>query len=41
VDPNAKTGPNGFGSGGFVSATGSLVYRIDFENEPSATAPAQ
>jgi RHS repeat-associated protein len=40
-DPNKKTGPAGFGSAGFVLPDTVLPYRIDFENEPSATAPAQ
>ena len=40
-DPNAKTAPGGFGSEGFLSSDGFLPYRIDFENESTATAPAQ
>ena len=40
-DPNALTGPGGFGSAGFVAAGTTLPYRIDFENSTSATAPAQ
>ena len=40
-DPNAKTGPAGFGPDGFVSSDSAVPYRIDFENEASATAPAQ
>ena len=40
-DPNAKFGPTGYGPSHFVSATSVLPYRIDFENDPSATAPAQ
>jgi len=40
-DPNEKTGPAGFGNAGFISGEGTLGYRIDFENESSATAPAQ
>ncbi len=40
-DPNQKIGPAGFGTGGFIAPTRALPYRIDFENEPSATAPAQ
>jgi RHS repeat-associated protein len=39
-DPNDKIGP-GYGSQGFVAADAALPYRIDFENDPSATAPAQ
>jgi RHS repeat-associated protein len=41
VDPNAKTSPAGFGPLGFISPIQTADYRIDFENEPSATAPAQ
>ena len=41
TDPNAKTGPSGFGTGAFVSADSVLPYRINFENKPTATAPAQ
>jgi RHS repeat-associated protein len=40
-DPNAKVGPSGSGTGGFVQANWVPAYRIDFENEPSATSPAQ
>ena len=40
-DPNAKTGPAGFSTAGFIWPTQTSSYRIDFENEPSATAPAQ
>jgi RHS repeat-associated protein len=40
IDPNDKTGP-GFGSQGFVAAGTTQPYRVDFENDPSATAPAQ
>jgi RHS repeat-associated protein len=40
-DPNQKTGPAGFGLQGFIAAESLLPYRIDFENEASATAPAQ
>jgi hypothetical protein len=41
TDPNEKTGPAGFGPAAFVAATETLPYRIDFENDASATAPAQ
>ena len=41
TDPNAKTGPTGFGTNGFITASGTLAYRIDFENETNASAPAQ
>jgi RHS repeat-associated protein/uncharacterized repeat protein (TIGR01451 family) len=40
-DPNQMTGPAGFGVSGFISANALLPYRIDFENEPTSTAPAQ
>ncbi|MCY2987964.1 MAG: dockerin type I domain-containing protein [Planctomycetota bacterium] len=40
-DPNEKTGPAGFGTASFISDNGALAYRVDFENESSATAPAQ
>jgi hypothetical protein len=40
-DPNDKYGPGGFGSSHFVTPTAVLPYRIDFENDPTATAPAQ
>ncbi len=41
ADPNAKYGPAGYGVAGFIAADQILPYQIDFENEPSATAPAQ
>jgi hypothetical protein len=41
VDPNQKLGPAGYGSAGFISGNESLSYRVDFENDPGATAPAQ
>ncbi|HTK77203.1 MAG TPA: Ig-like domain repeat protein, partial [Gemmataceae bacterium] len=40
-DPNQKTGAAGFGPQAFVTPDGLLAYRIDFENEPTATAAAQ
>src|SRR5262249_12463753 len=40
-DPNSATGPAGVGSQNFISSNSVLPYRIDFENDPSATAPAQ
>jgi hypothetical protein len=40
-DPNDKFGPAGFGPAGFVAPGGTFPYRIDFENEATATAPAQ
>ena len=41
LDPNDKIGPAGFGAQGFVSDQGVFSYRIDFENQPTATAAAQ
>ncbi len=42
TDPNAKFGPAGYGSQGFIAnAASPLPYRVDFENDPTATAPAQ
>ncbi len=41
MDPNEKTGPSGAGPQHFVRPTGVLPYRIDFENDETATAPAQ
>ena len=40
-DPNYISGPEGFGTGGFVSDASVLPYSIAFENEANATAPAQ
>jgi RHS repeat-associated protein len=40
-DPNAKSGPAGYGPEGFIAADAALPYRISFENDPTATAPAQ
>jgi hypothetical protein len=40
-DPNAKIGPAGFGSQGWVSGGATLPYTIEFENSTNATAPAQ
>jgi hypothetical protein len=40
-DPNAMLGPAGYGREGFVALAGPFPYRIDFENDPTATAPAQ
>ena len=40
-DPNEMTGPAGFGSPGYIAPFSVAPYRIDFENEPTATAPAQ
>ena len=40
-DPNQKLGPAGYGTQVFVNANERFDYRIDFENDASATAPAQ
>ena len=40
-DPNLKTGPAGYGAANYVGAGRLLSYRVDFENEPDATAAAQ
>jgi RHS repeat-associated protein len=40
-DPNQKTGPAGAGDAGYIYPGGDFAYRIDFENESTATAPAQ
>ena len=40
-DPNEMIGPTGYGPERFVPARSPLFYRINFENLPEATAPAQ
>ena len=40
-DPNGMVGPVGYGSENFVNGNQLLSYEIDFENSPTATAPAQ
>ncbi len=41
-DPNAMLGPAGYGTANFVTDAGAVFpYQIDFENDPTATAPAQ
>ena len=40
-DPNSLLGPAGFGSAGFIPPGAIMPYRINFENDPAATAPAQ
>ncbi|MCC7339273.1 MAG: hypothetical protein IT422_29625, partial [Pirellulaceae bacterium] len=40
-DPNEKTGPAGYGEQNFVAAGETLPYKIEFENDKEATAPAQ
>src|SRR5262249_27377764 len=39
--PNALYGPGGYGPNGFVVPETVFAYRITFENDPIATAPAQ
>jgi hypothetical protein len=41
LDPNAMLGPAGYGPQNFVADGTPLPYQIDFENAPTATAPAQ
>lgn len=41
IDPNAKFGPSGEGEGHDILKNTPLPYRITFENDPSALAPAQ
>ena len=40
-DPNSLDGPGGYGPQHFVETAELLPYRINFENDKSATAPAQ
>jgi RHS repeat-associated protein len=40
-DPNQKLGPVGAGAAHYVLPGATLPYRIDFENDKDATAPAQ
>lgn len=40
-DPNEKDGPVGQGEEQFIGAGDELLYRVYFENEADATAPAQ
>jgi len=41
MDPNQKLGPAGYGPQGYVAPAKPMAYTVDFENDPSATAPAQ
>ena len=41
TDPNSMLGPAGYGPSSFVANSATLPYQIDFENDPTATAPAQ
>jgi hypothetical protein len=40
-DPNSMVGPAGYGAQNFVADTATLPYQVNFENDPTATAPAQ
>ncbi len=40
-DPNQKLGPAGYSNAHYMADGGPASYRIDFENDPTATAPAQ
>ena len=40
-DPNEISAPLGYGDGHYISADHVLEYKIEFENDPNATAPAQ
>lgn len=41
LDPNEKSAPAGGGTNHYVAGDALLTYRIDFENDAKATAPAQ
>jgi RHS repeat-associated protein len=41
TDPNFISGPSGYGTPEFVPDGGAFPYAINFENKPSAPAPAQ
>jgi RHS repeat-associated protein len=41
LDPNEKDGPAGYGPDRLVSRDALLPYRVEFENDSTATAPAQ
>lgn len=41
ADPNDKSGLTGSGSPRWIAGSETLAYTIDFENVPTATAPAQ
>lgn len=40
-DPNDIIGPDGYGEANWIKASDALPYKIRFENQASATAPAQ
>jgi hypothetical protein len=39
-DPNLKSGPHGYGRKRYIASASRLPYLVEFENKPSATAPA-
>ena len=39
-DPNEKISLKGYGDGNYINKNESLIYRINFENKSTATAPA-
>lgn len=41
VDPNALTGPEGYGPKHYIPADTLIAYQIAFENDSGASAPAQ
>jgi len=41
VDPNELTGPKGYGDAHYIPIDQLIAYRIDFENDKEASAPAQ
>jgi len=41
IDPNSKIGPIGIGLESYIGLGYPLIYRVDFENESTATAPCQ
>ena len=41
IDPNSLVGPAGYGSQAFVANGEVLPYQVNFENDRTATAPAQ
>jgi RHS repeat-associated protein len=41
LDPNEKDGPAGYGPDRLVARDALLPYRVEFENDSTATAPAQ
>jgi hypothetical protein len=41
LDPNEKVGPQGVGQNEYISGQQRIPYAIYFDNQPTATAPAQ